>query len=1052
VSKNQNDRPTRMPAIPTATDEVTAALKEAVEIGAGQRGKALDRYVRLRELRDAGLVVVDGRRGLILGVGAGDGTDVGPFEPDPDGPPDFGVGDLTPPVAPTNVRARGLNLNTIGVTWDPPAYNNHAYAEIFASMSDNWLEIAATFNVGRPIGAGNSTQYFMGTAAGTTFIHSGLEDTVPAADFERPILTIFDQSGPGITIRLRGVSAGAFVSPGDRIYLTTAGSNWDSTGQQGTVQSTNSTDIVVLMDGGDDAVTPPPSDAMVVAIPEEDDLEAALSPTPVYYWVRFVSTAGVAGPVQSEAGVPGTVMLNPEQILNILTGRIRRTNLANDVVAPINWISGPINDFPSVRDFVESLSGNAVAEFDALLYQFYIGALNPDAATGGAALSQIRGFVDETGGFIEALNTIQLGGQWDSDDSPFGTLIATIVGRRLVELDDSSALAYIGDTLQIAVGDPDNPDMVLLNQVAQQVYINQDSIDNSITMKVQVNAGGVLTSAGFGIGLQTDPDDPGELVSTFIVAADQFAIMGAANGGRICQSVSRIPATGSTPARLAFLLGGAAGTGDNLEVGTNVAVTFPRDAPAGVQAGFRGRTFKIVSRSGGTPIQVLVEAADGGTVSNINSVLGPSYAMFPEQSVPFIVDTASGTVGIRGRLIVDGMISTNELEVNDLLRANEIWATAITAFGLIRSPLLVGEVITTPLFGGWGVKIAMEDTGFDNRVIEFSRWGVTTQTPPSDPDGVGSFANPLLYPQMAASEPDDTSFYLNASDGSVFVRGNLTVGGNARIWTGYNTLAQHFIQMDHEFPLFVMDRNRAQAAGIPINEARGMVYTSAIRNAIRRDALFWVNQNGTMGFNTQNGAIFAGDTPLEPPNGTGDISVLARLASDGGVTGLGRVHAIANFDLHVNQNVTNWWVNVSINMFLADRNGNYDDSVETIKPSERNGLNGGPAILNPAFLDKHFLIIRASSNSGPDPGLAAFVSWRSRHPELIDMAQTGGIGPGQRTAHGTAKDVPASSNYKILIVLIERFDQDGNPLGGSMPEKVYPFSGNIFCQQVSNTQ
>ena len=139
------ERKTVVPSIPAPGASVAELLrsaeaqKEAVEVAFGRRGDQLDRFVTVRELRDAGIAQADGggsgiRAGNFpFGGGPQVPVDVpGSTNGLPDNtPPNYGQEDYTPPPMPTNVAARSIPPNRIMVTFDPPAYGNHAYAEVF---------------------------------------------------------------------------------------------------------------------------------------------------------------------------------------------------------------------------------------------------------------------------------------------------------------------------------------------------------------------------------------------------------------------------------------------------------------------------------------------------------------------------------------------------------------------------------------------------------------------------------------------------------------------------------------------------------------------------------------------------------------------------------------------------------------------------------------------------------------------------------------------------------------------------------------------------------
>ena len=118
---------TKVPAlknIPAKTErELKIALdsiKEALEVRLGRRGDPLDRAVTLRELSDAEIVKVNNKE---VGVSGGIST------------PPGGGGDLTPPVAPSNLTAAGA-FTSITLTWSTAGYGNHAYTEIWRSQAN----------------------------------------------------------------------------------------------------------------------------------------------------------------------------------------------------------------------------------------------------------------------------------------------------------------------------------------------------------------------------------------------------------------------------------------------------------------------------------------------------------------------------------------------------------------------------------------------------------------------------------------------------------------------------------------------------------------------------------------------------------------------------------------------------------------------------------------------------------------------------------------------------------------------------------------------------
>lgn len=173
--------PTKIPAIPSTGTSVPAltnsvnAIKEAVEVGLGRRGDTLDRFVTVRELRDSGIASAksDGSGGISAGSGA-DGTQVSVDVPGtinglPDNtPPDYGQGDFTSPPVPTGILVKAVAPTNLMVVWNPPAYGNHAYAEVYIISADQAPAGTLSFTTFLSISPGfNQTKVCTGNGVGS---------------------------------------------------------------------------------------------------------------------------------------------------------------------------------------------------------------------------------------------------------------------------------------------------------------------------------------------------------------------------------------------------------------------------------------------------------------------------------------------------------------------------------------------------------------------------------------------------------------------------------------------------------------------------------------------------------------------------------------------------------------------------------------------------------------------------------------------------------------------------------------------------------------------
>lgn len=168
--------PTKVPAIPrpgsTSTSQNVSinALAEAVDVGLGRRGDPVDRFVTVRDLQNAGLASTknDGSGGISAGTSVGGqvGVDTpGSINGLPDNtPPDYGTNDYTPPPTPTGVAIKSVAPNNLMVIWNPPAYGNHAYTEVYLISPDQSQTSSLSFAQFLAVSPGfNQTKVCTGT-------------------------------------------------------------------------------------------------------------------------------------------------------------------------------------------------------------------------------------------------------------------------------------------------------------------------------------------------------------------------------------------------------------------------------------------------------------------------------------------------------------------------------------------------------------------------------------------------------------------------------------------------------------------------------------------------------------------------------------------------------------------------------------------------------------------------------------------------------------------------------------------------------------------------
>lgn len=642
-------RRTNVPAIPeiarseTAIDSALKALKEATEVGYGRRGDPLDRFVTMRDLKGAGLgTVVVGPGGAALAPpSGGSGAPLVPYVP-----PDYGDTDYTVPPAPTGVTGRGVPPDSIMVTWDPPNYGNHAYAEVYALLEnpDGSPRTLGELQADLPAG-------YAGRADGTIFMHRNL-----------------------------------------------------------------------------------------VNVPRTTDttLDAALYPSVRYYWVRFVSTAGVKGPFAPLRGAAVPMSIDPVLVLDAM--------IANVTATPI---------YGNLRSFIGVIPNDPIIQAGGVL------------------------------GYI--------------------TATASSIDGRL-----------------------------------QSLW--------SVNMRHNTSTG-LVYSTGFGLGIETD-ETTGRSLSTFLINANQFAIMGA-TGGMPGAAITGITgfSVGTDAIVRAYVF--TASHGFNLtdrkkvtisgatgaaRINATTTIPSPFERISGVDGfvvgtgvdGLLRNYLDILLPGLGIGFPTLPTWADPQHPSyNATWVERFSPAAMPPTSIPFVVDTTRNVVGIRGDLIVDGLVRAQSGVFGEL--------TATNAFvDHMRSNIIDANVIVGQRIIAGAPGIGAISTGayqaISNYVIELNN------------PVANNFALRFWKPQT-----NDVRFSLDRA-GNMVVGGHMSVAGNGVIGTtGTNLASFGGAGADGDYAMWIGPQSGYGTNGAGRTEATGA---------------FWVKDNGRAGFNLD---LFLGENALALP-------------------------------------------------------------------------------------------------------------------------------------------------------------------------------------------
>ena len=205
----------------------------------------------------------------------------------------------------------------------------------------------------------------------------------------------------------------------------------------------------------------------------------------LYYWIRHINTAGVAGPFHSATGLTGTTSANVTKLLTDLSGEIQQTHLHSTLSSEIDQITtneNAITDINNVSAGSSSASATAVRALNSVIY-------DNAAGTGSPVVTATN---------LTTMKTQVLNAN--------GTATATAV-----------QMNYLNSTYTNPTTGTAND--VTLEQALETSASNVNGLRGQYSVKIDTNG----HVAGFGLSSTTTGATP---TSAFIVNADKFAIIG----------------------------------------------------------------------------------------------------------------------------------------------------------------------------------------------------------------------------------------------------------------------------------------------------------------------------------------------------------------------------------------------------------------------------------------------------------------------------------------------------------------------------------------------
>lgn len=247
-----------------------------------------------------------------------------------------------------------------------------------------------------------------------------------------------------------------------------------------------------------------------------------------FFWARLVDTSGNIGPYYpTGSGVNGQSSSDADEILSYLTGQITKTQLGEDVLAPIELIPDLQQDVEANATAItteqqEREDGDTALSqrIDEVSAQVVIPAMAGDDGSYAGSTEVYAGVWSEQSARAEAdlalaQNIDTVTAQMTSSTS---SLSASIQTETQARIDGQSALAEQMTTVQAEVDD----NSAAVQTVAQSYADLNGQLSASYTIKTQITSNGRTYIAGIGIGID---NSSGVVESQVLVAAQRFAIL-----------------------------------------------------------------------------------------------------------------------------------------------------------------------------------------------------------------------------------------------------------------------------------------------------------------------------------------------------------------------------------------------------------------------------------------------------------------------------------------------------------------------------------------------
>ena len=373
-----------------------------------------------------------------------------------------------------------------------------------------------------------------------------------------------------------------------------------------------------------------------LAHPQADySMQALQAGAQFFFWARLVDRTGNIGPFYPvDNGVMGQASADAGPILEMLAGKISKTELGQDLISELDGLQDQIDGLDSLGAYVPTqvyLQGQMVVAGDRIYqakqevpvsnpppnatYWLDVGqsvetanGLAQQVATNTADITELDGVFSAQASTTNALraSTRDDSGSGAKADALKGWAnTAAIVEEAKVRASDIEAEATKTTHLQATVGQNTSA----IQETSSALANTNGQLQTLWSVKMETTAGGQKYAAAFGLGLQVDPSG---VSSQFVVRADTFMLLNLANGVPVSPfSVSG----GQTFIRSAFLEDGSI---TNAKIGNYIQSNNYVAGVSGWKLFFNG-TFEINSALGAGQARQVINNA-GGKVFDENGV------------------------------------------------------------------------------------------------------------------------------------------------------------------------------------------------------------------------------------------------------------------------------------------------------------------------------------------------------------------------------------------------------------------------------------------------